>query len=535
MNRINAREPGPERIGIIGTGPSGLVALKELKEVGLDVVAFDSQDNLGGVFSNSYDNLLLTGSDVNVIFGSFPETDVTQPRMWNGREYVNYLQKFAEHFDLLPNVLFSMRVEHVTRDSDGDGWRVTARSTKEAEKTVEYKFDRVVFCSGSNSCPNVPELPGQNHFRGRILHSSAFKNADAFRGKKVLIVGLGESGSDVALEVAKVASATAISSRRGPGYVIPRHFGGTVSDLDTNRCYHSMPYVLGNSRLIQFKRLIERFFRSADDDTKVLALAERLNRRRGFPWQQRFSTKSTNFLEAIIYHGAEYKCGIARLESDCVLFDDGTYFECDAIVLCTGFKPSFPFIGDEDEALEEANVPRRLYLRTFHPRLQDKAAWIGLVRPGVGAIPPCAEMQARYIARIFSGRQSLPDTEAMERDIHAWAQRDLEQFPIDAARVGTLTDYFRFMHTMGEHIGCNPPLRRLFLSKPKIWARVMFAPLSPVQFRLVGPGASPRLAEEVLLAMPTMPKLILAYEFLILMTTKILGSLGMSRYRPTGF
>jgi dimethylaniline monooxygenase (N-oxide forming) len=347
---------------------------------------------------------------------------------------------------------------------------------------------------------------------------------------------LGESGSDVALEVARVAETSAISTRKGPGYVIPRYFGGTVSDLDTNRCYHAIPRSLAGSTLLNAKSRIEEWYRSPEDDAAVLGMARELNAERGLPWQRRIGTKNTAFIEAVLYHGMRYRPELARIESDHVVFTDGSSFSCDTIILCTGFVPSFPFLADRHPKLaEEVRSSRQLYKRTFHPHYGAGIAWVGFVRPGIGSIPPCSEMQARYVALVVSGERALPSATAMLADIRSEARVDLEQFPDDAPGLGALTDYMRFLNGLGRLIGCNPPLARLFRRKPMLWAKVMFGPICGAQFRLVGPGATPASAEATLRALPTMPRMVLAYEFAILGGSKVLSLLGLRRLRPLGF
>jgi dimethylaniline monooxygenase (N-oxide forming) len=520
---------------VIGAGPSGLVALKELAERGHDVVAFEEKASLGGVFSGAYKNLTLTTSNVNIAFGAYPLRAGFTPTMWTSKEYVEYLRDFARYFDLVPRICFSTRVESLYRNSAGEGWLLETSQRGNAAPE-RHEFDHVVICSGLNSQTERPILPGEDRFRGEILHSSEFTSAERFRGRRVLVVGLGESGSDIALEIARVAQTSAVSTRNGPGYVIPRYFGAMVSDLDTNRCYHAIPRCLAGRFPLNAKSRIEQWYRSPADDAAVLGVARELNAARGLPWQRRIGTKNTAFIEAMLYHGMLYKPELARVEADQVVFTDGSSVPCDTIICCTGFAPSFPFLADNHpELAEKARSPRRLFKRSFHPDYGAGLAWVGFVRPGIGSIPPCAEMQARYVALVVGGERELPPADAMRADIEREARLDLEQFPDDAPRLGALTDYMRFLNGLGRLIGCNPPLAQLFCTKPTLWAKVMFGPIAGAQFRLVGPGATPASAETALRELPTMPRLVLAYEFAILAASKVLSLLGVRRLRPIGF
>jgi dimethylaniline monooxygenase (N-oxide forming) len=504
-----------KRVAVIGAGPSGLTTIKELRDEGHDVVAFEARPTIGGVFNDTYDELQLTTSNLNISFGAFPDSAPRHPVIWPREAYIEYLEAYVRRFDLAPHIRFSTRVESVRRE-DGR-WRIHLADR-------DLVVDHLAICTGSNMRPINPTWADAASFRGRIMHSSELRNRRELEGKRVLVVGLGESGSDIALLAARGAAATAISTRQGPGYVIPRFYRGQPSDLDTNRCYHSLPRRLVGTPLVRFKTRIEDWL-SAGDDGTVLRLAKELNRERGLSPFHRFGTKNTSFIEAMVHHGADYRPDVVRLTETGAVFADGTQYECDTIVCCTGFGATFPFLTPHEPALAEAaRVPRRLYKRMLHPEIGASLAWIGFVRPGLGSVPPCAEMQSRYFALLVSGRRRLPSRAEMDRDIAFHEQLDLQQFPQDAPRIPTLTDYLRFMEGMARAIGCEPPLRSLFFRDPRTWAKVMFAPITGAQYRLAGPGAAPEEAREWLRQLPTMPWPVLAYELVMLAGSRIAGA-----------
>ena len=254
------------------------------------------------------------------------------------------------------------------------------------------------------------------------MHTAEHKCVSGLAGKRVLVMGLGESGSDIALAVAKVAAATALSTRSGPGYIIPRRAMGAPADLDTNRLYHSIPRWIWASRIIKGKVWLEEAiarWRSKTgeargdngDDFTVLKEAARINAERGRCVMERFATKNTSFVEAMLHHGALYKPGVERLTEDSVVFEDGSSFKCDVVICATGFKIDLPFLPAEIAAL--ARTPRRLFKHTFVPALGSRIAFAGFARPNVGAVPPVAEMQARWFARVISGEVVLPTAKSM--------------------------------------------------------------------------------------------------------------------------
>jgi hypothetical protein len=144
-------------------------------------------------------------------------------------------------------------------------------------------------------------------------------------------------------------------------------------------------------------------------------------------------------------------------------------------------------------------------------------------------------MQARYLALVLGGERSLPSPSEMRVDIELEKRLALEQYPEDAARLGGLTDYLRFLDGLAGLIGCSPPLMRLFRTRPGLWAKVMFGPIVGSQFRLAGPGATPEEAAKSLRHLPTMPKSVLAFEFAILVAAKAASLLGARRLKPIGF
>lgn len=539
MNR-NTPQDRRRTVAVIGAGPAGLATLKELKECGINAIAFDTQPAVGGVYASHYDSLQLTTSNLNTSFGAFPQAHDLPPRMWTRKEYLDYLEAYASHFELWNHIRLSTRVEQLRWDPCLGRWRMRIVPSSEHSPYRDEElldFDHVALCCGVNRVPHTPSWPGLEAFRGQVLHSRMFRRGGDFSGRRVLVIGLGESGSDICKEVAPVARASAVSTRSGPGYLISRYYRGLPSDLDTNRCYHSIPRWLCAKPITALKRTIEGWLLSDHDDKGILEHASAINAQRGLSPFHRFGTKNTSFLEAVHRYGMAYKPDVTRFEPDAAVFADGTRFKCDTVIACTGYRAGFEFFSeDEKETTLAIADSRRLYKHMFAPSVGTKLALIGFVRPGVGSIPPCAEMQARYLALVLSGQRHLPSRAEMEADVDHHTRLDFEQYPEDARRLPALTDYLRFMEQMAEVIDCQPLLRELFFRDPQTWFKVLFGPITGLQYRLRGPGSQPELAREALRKTPTMPRLVLLYEFALLLGCKALHSLGAGeRYRPLGF
>lgn len=221
----------PLPVCVIGAGPSGLAALRELLAKGVPAVCYEASPSLGGAFSTAYPNARLTSSRVMTRFSSFP--DMGAPGGGGAHdtaeEYVRYLGRYAERFELLPHVRFGARVLSVTRA--GPGWLVATDGGEEPRV-----FGRVAVCAGLHQEPSLPAFASSLPPSISVVHSSSFPGPLPFAGKNVLLVGLGESGSDIAMQLAPVARSLKISVRAsGSGYVTPRTTCGEATDLNTNR------------------------------------------------------------------------------------------------------------------------------------------------------------------------------------------------------------------------------------------------------------------------------------------------------------
>ena len=136
---------------------------------------------------------------------------------------------------------------------------------------------------------------------------------------------------------------------------------------------------------------------------------------------------------------------------------------------------------------------------------------------------------------MLAGKRTLPSAESMAAAIRADAAADLEQFPRDAARIGALTDYMRYMTSLAQLIGCQPRWTHLLTHRPDVWLRTLVGPIIPAQYRLYGPGCDQARAARAILCTPRMPLAIVLYELLLLLGCKLLACLGAKAFAPIGF
>lgn len=213
-----------KRVAIIGAGAAGLVTAREMLRAGHQPVVFEQSQSLGGVWVYSpeteddplgqhgrrihgslYASLRTNLPRDLMAFIDFPfDTPVDATKEWPrfpGHTCVRaYLEAFARHFDLLPLIRFGARVEHV--EPDGHGWQLR---TAQDGSTETQPFDAVAICSGHYSEPRIPEIPGQDSFPARRLHSHNYREPTPFAGRRVALLGASASAMDLSREIAAVA------------------------------------------------------------------------------------------------------------------------------------------------------------------------------------------------------------------------------------------------------------------------------------------------------------------------------------------
>jgi len=480
---------------VVGAGPAGLVALKELRAAGLDATAFEAQERLGGLFvfreadGLIWDTLRLTSSALVTQFSDFvPETPAVY---WRHDEYVDYLHAYATRFDLHPHIRVSAPVARAERVTDG--WLVSVAD--EAPR----RFDALVVCSGLHREPHVPSIPGLDTFPGERWTSNQFRRADPFRGRRVVCVGGGESAGDIVPQLAEVAAACTVSLRRGACFQ-PRLVGGVPADYQMTRLKHGIGHdALSLAKRVRQERVID--VAPSDDGPDHFLAAPEVGRvvratlqETGLARWQQFATKTTALPESIARGQCALKPGIASISGSTIRFEDQSEVEADVLVFCTGFElPTWPFLG------RHAPV-HGLYRRVFAPQLGTSAAFVGFARAAVGAIPVIAEMQARWVARVLSGQAGLPSAEAMQAAVDSGRAATQRAFPKDFEQLPHLVSHAQYLDGLAREIGCMPEVRDLRRT-PGVLRAFYSAPFTALQYRLVGPGALPD-APERLLALP---------------------------------
>ena len=479
-----------KRCIVIGAGPGGIVAVKELLEQGVEsVICLEQGREIGGIFSRGYDNLILTSSVTFSMFSDYWVGDGNDHHFWSKKEAVEYWTAYARHYGVLEHIRFHAEVKTVRETGDGV-WEVCLTSGE------SFPCDHLILAIGNNNIPRYPEW-SKKLTTVSFSHSRDYKNAASFKGKRVLVVGGGESGSDVAYEIAQVASQSWVSLRESSGWIVPRRRGGHAADVSTHRGIWDLPRDYGKI-LSPFVLKLERARKDPVFDA-LAVLNERIKAERGI-WGI-YGTKTLALPKAIAHHGCKVVGAITGVEDGGRKLHTAcgeTLENLDAIVFCTGYVNQVAFMP---KTMQECD-PRQMFKHMYHPDYGDSVCWIGWARPGFGSQFPIMEMQARYNALIISGEMKLPENEellaAIEEDFKAYR----EQFEENAERIRSLVDYHRYMNGMARILGCYPPLTKYFFFHPRLWLHLMYGPTQATQFRLRGPGKKVKLAHEIILKLP---------------------------------
>jgi dimethylaniline monooxygenase (N-oxide forming) len=477
---------------VIGAGPAGIVATKGLLEHGVEnVLCIEQSNEIGGIYSNGYDGLTMTSSSVFSMFSDFWIGDDKNHHFWSKNEACEYWTKYSEHFGVSKHIRLNSEVTQV-RDL-GETWQI------ELDTDESLMCERLILATGVNRVPNYPEWAKDASWLSRS-HSRDYKNPYEFRGKKVLVIGGGESASDIAYDISSVAEKCWVSLRSSTGWVVPRRRCRHAADTSTHRGVWGVERGYGEKLTAHL--LNSEKSRSVNDPVfkEVVKLNQKVKARKGI-WGT-YGTKTVALPKAIARFGCSVIGGIVKVDeqSKTITSSCGEVLDdLDAVVYCTGYKSIVSFMPEE---LQSFN-PRELFKHVFHHSKRDRIALIGRARPNFGSQFPIMEMQARYIAGVFSGLHKLPSNTIMDRLTKHDEAVHIEQFEQTSESIKSLVDYMKYMDDMASLIGCEVPLYKYFWRHPRLWLKLVYGPAQATQFRLNGPGKKVEIAHDILRKIPT--------------------------------
>lgn len=430
--------PGLPRTCVIGAGSSGLPVVKALKDRGLPVVCYERTSNVGGLWcignkprgaSAAYDSLHINTDTRMMEYQDFP-MPAELPAYPSHLQIHEYFKHYVEHFGLDEHIRFDTEVQHCRRRDDGR-WEVTL-----AGGSVEI-FDALVVANGHHWDPQGPDPVPPGSFDGAQIHSHAYRNPQDpldLRGKRVIVVGLGNSAVDIATELGSraVAGRVFLVARRG-AWILPKWFRGTpITRLPQPQM--RFPWIPW-----QVTSFIMGW---------VMRLQSGLPTDYGLPMPdhrplQAHPTVSQDLLSRIGHGDIVVKPAIREFRGERVVFEDGSEEAAYAIVWCTGYRVSFPFFEPDFLAVRDNALP--LWNRTIRPGI-DNLFFVGLYQP-LGSIMQPAELQGRIIGEYLLGHIAFPDERTMRRDMDR-EQRDMERRYLKSRRHTMQVDFGPYMHRL---------------------------------------------------------------------------------------
>ncbi|XP_043346852.1 dimethylaniline monooxygenase [N-oxide-forming] 3-like isoform X3 [Dermochelys coriacea] len=394
-----------QRVAIIGAGLSGLASIKCCLDEGLEPTCFERSDDIGGLWkfaehaeegrASIYHSVFTNSCKEMMCFPDFPFPD-DFPNYMHNSKVQEYIRMYAKHFALVRYIKFKTMVSSIKKRPDFSvtgQWDVVTKRDGKEESAV---FDALMVCSGHHVYPHFPAdcFPGLNKFKGNYFHSREYKEPQKFKGKRVLVIGLGNTGSDIAVELSHMASQVYLSSRSG-SWVMSRVWdSGYPWDMLT---------------LTRFETFLRDALPTAISDWLYVRRMNRWFKHENYGLMplNRTSRKEPVFNDDL---PSRITCGtvvvkpnVKEFTETSAIFQDGTVQEnVDFVIFATGYSYSYPFMED-NTIIKCRDNEVTLYKGILPPRLEKPTmAVIGLIQ-SLGAIIPTADLQARWAIRVFKG------------------------------------------------------------------------------------------------------------------------------------
>jgi cation diffusion facilitator CzcD-associated flavoprotein CzcO len=417
---------------VIGAGISGLTMGKMLGDYGVPYTCFESSDRIGGNWafgnpnghSSAYRSLHIDTSKYQLSFRDYPMPE-SYPDFPHHTQIKQYLEGYAEAFDLKSRIEFGNGVSRARRLPDG-GWELDTQAGE------TRRFDFLVVANGHQWDPRYPDFPGE--FTGTSIHSHHYIDPRTpldLAGKRILVVGLGNSAADITVELSSKALEHEVTlSTRSGAWIVPKYFAGKPAD----KFFRTSPHIP-----LAWQR-------------KVAQVMQPLTA--GRPEEYGLPKPNHNFFEAHPTQSVELplrlgsgdvvaKPNVTLLDGSTVHFEDGTSTDVDVIIYATGYNITFPFF--DPDLISAPGNHIRLFKRIFKPGIDD-LAFLGFAQ-AVPTLFPFVECQTRLVAAYLTGHYALPDVADMEQAITADEAKYLGHM-LDTPRHTQQVDYFLYEHDL---------------------------------------------------------------------------------------
>lgn len=390
---------------IIGAGPSGITAAKNCQQNGIAYDLFEKNDKVGGnwVFNSStghssvYENTHIISSKTMSEYEDYPMPK-DYPDYPRHDHLQAYFENYAKDFKVYDKIKFQHTVDHIHKNDAGK-WQVEYTDDQANQKTQTY--DYLMVCNGHHWQPKYPTYPGE--FSGQWMHSHDFKAVtDEWRNQKILVIGAGNSGCDVAVESARVSKNIYISMR-SPQWFVPKFMLGYPADI----LVKSLEKLSPKTRQKLLTKMVKAFTGNYAD------FGLPVNNK---PMLTQHPTANSDFIDYIRHGKIKPKPAIQRLDGKNVEFVDGTVEAFDIICCCTGFWTVFPFF--DQDFIDFQHVDKLPLYRKMMHATHENLYFIGLFQP-LGCIWPASDHQANLACQEILGKYKRPKNmhQAIENEI----------------------------------------------------------------------------------------------------------------------
>ncbi|HCN18002.1 MULTISPECIES: flavin-containing monooxygenase [Psychrobacter] len=421
---------------VIGAGPMGLAAARNLQKLNIAFTGFELHTDVGGLWdidnphSTMYESAHLISSKRMTEFAEFPMNDsaASYPHHTQLRQY---FRDFADTFNLKSHYEFATRV--ISVEPEGDRWRLISECDGQTQSRL---FDGVLIANGTLHTPNMPSLPGE--FAGKLMHSSEYRSPSIFTDKRVLIVGCGNSGADIAVDAVHHAKSVDISLRRGY-YFLPKFIKGQPSDT------------LGGK--LKLPRPVKQRM-----DAAMIRMIIGKPSDYGLPNPNYRMYESHPVVNSLVLHHLGHgdikaRRDIRHIDGHTVTFSDGESHDYDLILMATGYLLDYPFIDRQHLNWPINQDAPQLYMNVFHPT-HDNLFMMGMVE-AAGLGWEGRNQQARLVALYIQQREQ--NTEAARQFNEVKRQRagtnlDGGYNYIKLARMAYYVNKDEYLDTLSKHI-----------------------------------------------------------------------------------
>jgi len=420
---------------IIGAGSSGITAAQVLQARGIDFDWFEKGSQVGGNWryendngmSSAYRSLHINTSRRVMAFKSLPMPE-GYPDYPDHFQMAAYFDEVVDHYRLRERIQFRTEVlsAEPVEGSVGE-WEVTVEGP---DGRATDRYGAVLVANGHHWDARWPEpaFPGTDEFEGEQLHAHEYRESDVVKGKRVLVLGIGNSAVDIAVESSRIADKTFVSTRRG-AWVIPKYLNGKPIDEIANS-------VTGLAPIPVMRAVMQRSLRVAVGSPTDYGLPKPDHK-----LLEAHPTVSSEFLPRLGHGDITAKPNIDRFTGGrTVRFVDGSEEEVDLVVYCTGYKITFPFF---DPVVLAAPDNRLLLFRRVASVERPGVYFIGFIQP-LGPIMPIAEAQSEWVADLLSGRAKLPPAAEMREEIAVEEEKQRKRF-VASKRHTVEVDFYPYL------------------------------------------------------------------------------------------